>query len=194
MDQKKIGEFLRELRKEKGMTQEQVAEHFNIAGRTVSRWETGSNMPDIGIISEIAEFYEVDIREIINGERDAAPVVQEDVVEKVIEYADTENEQLAQHVTRYSIIGLIAVLGFVLVAKYGVIGSGIVASLVESVAMFFILLGFGKSILFSMGRLGKHIEDRKKKARIILLVKILMIIGGFMMLAAGSSAFLIASV
>ena len=50
MDQIKIGNFIRELRKEKGFTQEQLAEHFNVARRTVSRWETGSNMPDLDIL------------------------------------------------------------------------------------------------------------------------------------------------
>ena len=69
MDQQKTGRFLKELRKEKGLTQEQVAEHFNVAGRTVSRWETGSNMPDLSMLVEISSFYEVDIREIIDGER-----------------------------------------------------------------------------------------------------------------------------
>jgi len=193
LDQKKIGEFLRELRKEKGMTQEQVAEHFNIAGRTVSRWETGSNMPDIGIISEIASFYEVDIREIINGERDAVTENREDVVAKVIEYADTENEILAQNVTKYSIIGLIAMLVFVLIAKYGVLEKGIIASLAESVAMLFVLLGLGKSIMFSQGRLGKHLEERKKRAKIIWFVRILLLLGALMMFAAACSGLLVAS-
>ena len=41
MDQKRIGSFLKELRKEKGITQEQVAEKLNVSARTVSRWETG---------------------------------------------------------------------------------------------------------------------------------------------------------
>lgn len=41
MDQKKIGSFLKTLRKEKGLTQEQLAENLNVSGRTVSRWETG---------------------------------------------------------------------------------------------------------------------------------------------------------
>ena len=41
MDLKKIGLFLKELRREKGITQEQVAEVFGVSGRTVSRWETG---------------------------------------------------------------------------------------------------------------------------------------------------------
>lgn len=54
VDQKRIGRFLKELRKEKGLTQEQMAERLGVSGRTVSRWETGSNMPDISLLTEIA--------------------------------------------------------------------------------------------------------------------------------------------
>ena len=61
MDQIKIGTFLKELRKAKGLTQEQLAEKLNVSSRTVSRWETGSNMPDIGMLVEIADFYDVSI-------------------------------------------------------------------------------------------------------------------------------------
>ena len=57
MNQIKIGEFLRELRKEKGLTQEQFAEQFNVSRRSVSRWETGNNMPDLGILFEFVGFY-----------------------------------------------------------------------------------------------------------------------------------------
>ena len=69
MDQMKIGSFLKELRKEKGITQEQLAEVLHVSGRTVSRWETGSNMPDISILIDIADYYDISIPEIINGER-----------------------------------------------------------------------------------------------------------------------------
>lgn len=69
MDQKKIGSFLKELRKGKGITQEEFAENLNVSGRTVSRWETGTNMPDISLLVYIAEFFDVSIPEIINGER-----------------------------------------------------------------------------------------------------------------------------
>lgn len=41
MNQQKIGVFLKHLRKDKGLTQEQLAEHFCVSSRTVSRWETG---------------------------------------------------------------------------------------------------------------------------------------------------------
>ena len=61
MDQIKIGAFLKELRKAKKLTQEQLAEQLNVSNRTVSRWETGSNMPDIGLLVEIADFYDVSI-------------------------------------------------------------------------------------------------------------------------------------
>ncbi len=69
MNQQKIGEFLKYLRKNKGLTQEQLAEHFCVSSRTVSRWENGNNMPDIDVLIELADFYEVDIRELIDGER-----------------------------------------------------------------------------------------------------------------------------
>ena len=63
----KIGGFLKLLRKEKELTQEQLAERFYVSSRTVSRWETGSNMPDLSVLIEIADFYQVDIREILDG-------------------------------------------------------------------------------------------------------------------------------
>ena len=61
MDQKQIGSFLKELRKERKLTQEQLAEKLNVSGRTVSRWETGNNMPDISLLLEISELYDVSI-------------------------------------------------------------------------------------------------------------------------------------
>lgn len=56
MDQKKIGSFLKELRKGKGVTQEQLAETLGVSGRTVSRWETGFNMPDLDVLIQIADY------------------------------------------------------------------------------------------------------------------------------------------
>lgn len=61
MDQKKIGVFLKELRKEKELTQEQLAEIVQVSNRTVSRWENGNNMPDLDILIELSDFYEVEL-------------------------------------------------------------------------------------------------------------------------------------
>ncbi len=95
MNQRKIGEFLKQLRKEKGLTQEQLAEHFYVSSRSVSRWETGSNMPDIDMLIELADFYNVDIREIIDGERKSESMDNEtkDTLKKVAEYATEESNK-----------------------------------------------------------------------------------------------------
>ena len=69
MDLMKIGKLLQELRREKELTQEQLAEQLGVARRTVSRWETGSNMPDLDVLMELSDFYDVGLREILNGER-----------------------------------------------------------------------------------------------------------------------------
>ena len=97
MNQKKTGEFLKRLRKERGLTQEQLAEVFFVSSRTVSRWETGSNMPDVGTLIDLADYYDVDIREIIDGERKSEMMDQEtkDTLKKVAAYA-TEQEKETQ--------------------------------------------------------------------------------------------------
>lgn len=77
MNQQKVGGFLKQLRKEKQLTQEQLAEQLNVSGRTVSRWETGNNMPEISLLVEIAEFYDVSIPEIIDGERKSEKMKEE---------------------------------------------------------------------------------------------------------------------
>ena len=92
MDQVKIGSFLRELRKEKNLTQEALAEQLSVSNRTISRWETGSNMPDIGMLVEIADYYDVSIPEIINGERKSENMNQEtrDTADAIAEYSQNE--------------------------------------------------------------------------------------------------------
>lgn len=112
MNQKKTGEFLKQLRKEKGLTQEQLAEQFFVSGRTVSRWETGSNMPDLSVLVELAEFYEVDIREIIGGERKSEEMDKEvkDTVLKVVEYSYEDKLKVTKRMHVLFIGGLIAAI------------------------------------------------------------------------------------
>ena len=119
MNQIKIGEFLRELRKEKGLTQEQLAEQFNISRRSVSRWETGSNMPDVGLLIEIADFFEVDIREIIDGQRKSENMDKEkETLKKVAEYADAEKAKLKKKVSNIFKWMCLMMLGSVLIGFF----------------------------------------------------------------------------
>lgn len=69
MDMTKMGAFLRELRKEKGLTQEQLGEKMHVTGKTVSHWETGTYMPPVEMLLAMSELYGVSINEIVSGKR-----------------------------------------------------------------------------------------------------------------------------
>lgn len=67
MDQVQIGKFISELRKEKGLTQEQLGERLGVTQKTVSRWENGRNMPDIAMLPILCEELDINIAELMNG-------------------------------------------------------------------------------------------------------------------------------
>ena len=95
MDTKKIGRFLKALRKERDLTQEQLAEILGVAGRTVSRWETASNMPDLSILIQLAEFYDIEVGEILDGERKEKDMDKEskETLKKIADYSNDEKQK-----------------------------------------------------------------------------------------------------
>ena len=120
MNQKKIGNFLKELRKEKRITQEEFSEILNVSSRTISRWETGTNLPDISLLVDIAEFYDVSITEIINGERRKSEIMEKEIKEVATvmsDYAETEKKKILEKVKIISFVGLISlVIGLIMEA------------------------------------------------------------------------------
>mgnify|MGYP003510488189 CR=1 FL=1 len=99
MDQMKIGSFLKMLRQEKGLTQEQLAEELNVSNRSVSRWETGSTLPDLSMLIVLAEYYDVEVREIIDGRRKSENM-NDEVKETILAVADYADKQKKQAVLR----------------------------------------------------------------------------------------------
>lgn len=69
MEQIKTGKFIAELRKEKGMTQEQLGAKLGVNSRSVSRWENGHGMPDISLLLELADVLGVTVQELLEGSR-----------------------------------------------------------------------------------------------------------------------------
>lgn len=112
MDLNKVGSFIKELRKVKDLTQEQLAEEFNVSRRTVSRWETGNNMPDLDILIEMSDFFEVDLREILDGERKSEKMNEEmkETVMKVAEYSNEEKKKIAKVTLACFILGIISIV------------------------------------------------------------------------------------
>jgi len=69
MNQEIIGSFIAKCRKEKNLTQLQLAEKLNITNRAVSKWETGKSIPDVSIMPELCEILEISVNELLSGER-----------------------------------------------------------------------------------------------------------------------------
>ena len=113
MNQQKIGKFFKELRNEKNLTQEQLGEVLGVSRRTVSRWETGSNMPDLDILIEMADYYDVDLRELLDGERKSEKMNEEmkETLEKVANYNEMLNlKSMQKGIITMSIVFIIMVL------------------------------------------------------------------------------------
>ena len=69
MDQVKIGKFISQMRKEKGLTQKQLAEELLISDKTVSKWETGKGMPELSLMLPLCEKLGINVNELLTGER-----------------------------------------------------------------------------------------------------------------------------
>ena len=69
MDQEKIGKFIAELRKEKNMTQEQLAEKMGVTDKSISRWENGKTMPDYTLLKDLCNELDININELLSGEK-----------------------------------------------------------------------------------------------------------------------------
>ena len=68
MDQVKVGRFIAECRKNKNMTQAELAEKLNITDRAISKWETGKGMPDSSIMLEPCGKLDISVNELLSGE------------------------------------------------------------------------------------------------------------------------------
>lgn len=122
MDQRRIGAFLRELRRGRGLTQQQIAEEFGVTVRTVSRWETGSNLPDIDLLLLLADYYEVDLKELLSGSRKDETMEDEmkETVRKVSDYKDIVQKRLTRTMRIMFVVGLIAFTAWLVMYFLGV--------------------------------------------------------------------------
>ena len=92
MDMEKMGAFLQELRREKGLTQEQLGETLHISSKTISRWETGAYMPPVEMLMALSELYGLTVNELVAGER-LAPEALPQAAEENLTAALKEQEE-----------------------------------------------------------------------------------------------------
>ena len=189
MDQKKIGNFLKDLRKANGFTQEQVAEKLGTSSRTISRWETGAYMPDISLLVAIAEMYDVDVREIIDGERKEENMNSEvkEVAVKMADYSTMEKKNMLKWIKLMSIASFIVSLCVIVlnwIRTFGVMktvtgdmaGKIFLAKCMDANSILaYILLAFSVAVmLYASGKL-KQIEQSKVGATVIKIIVVVAV-------------------
>ena len=69
MNQEKIGKFIAKCRKDKNLTQDQLAEKLGVSNKSISRWENGKTMPDYSILKYLCNILEIDVNELLAGEK-----------------------------------------------------------------------------------------------------------------------------
>lgn len=145
INQKKIGSFLKELRKEKGITQEQLSEYLGVTNRTVSRWENGVNMPDFDLIIEMANYFDVTIEELLDGER-KTNMMNKETENALLKVADYNNDERINYSKRQRFIFILGLITFIV---YGIIEAQGLTSMpfYEEVASFTLGLVFGTLLL-----------------------------------------------
>ena len=93
MNQEKIGKFIAELRKEKKLTQEELANKLGITKNAVSKWERGLSMMDVSLLKPVCDILEISIVELLNGERikqDDLKIKTDDTLKNTIEYSNKQ--------------------------------------------------------------------------------------------------------
>ncbi len=114
MDQQKIGKFIASCRKEKHLTQAALAEQLGITDRAVSKWETGKNMPDVSIMLELCEVLEININELLSGERLSMKDYQKMAEENLIRLQEQEEINNKKLLHLEIVIGLISTVFYLL--------------------------------------------------------------------------------
>lgn len=121
MDQIKIGQFIAERRKNKNLTQMQLAEKLNITDRAVSKWECGRSLPDSSIMLELCNILEISVNDLLNGEVVTVDNYKEQMekttLEMVKQKEETDKIMLALEIL-IGIFSVIILLGFNFIAAF----------------------------------------------------------------------------
>lgn len=135
MNQEKIGKFILELRKEKNMTQQELADKIGVTDRAISKWENGRGMPDLSLMKPLCKELGITINELISGEKISKNEYQEKLEENILNTIDYTDKKIKSKSKVFKIIiGIITIL------------------IVSLVSMFFIdvsMMNQNKPVIFS---------------------------------------------
>ena len=115
MNQEKIGKFIVKVRKEKNMTQQELAKKLNITDRAISHWENGRSMPDAGIMLELCKLLDINVNELLSAKKIIKESYNEQAEENLLEMRREIESQNKKILTLNRIITFLGVFIYVLI-------------------------------------------------------------------------------
>lgn len=110
MDQEHIGKFIAKCRKEKNITQKEFAEALGVTDKTVSRWENGHYLPDISLFNDICKLLDIEIAELLKGEKLSNNIDKEGFDEITMNLLDISNKKINKSKKKIILISIITVI------------------------------------------------------------------------------------
>ena len=164
MDQIKVGTFLKELRNEKGLTQSELADTLFVSNRSVSRWEKGVNLPDIDILIELANFYDVKLIEILNGQRSKMDEKVEKTALKVAELENKDKERITRMIQVLSIVSVILMIISYILSDH--LGTNAIVDFVYGFSSGFSFACMVLVVIVATGWIYKILDLKKRLAKL----------------------------
>ena len=161
MDTQKIGKFLKELRKQNNMTQEQLGEKVGVTNKTISRWETGNYLPPIECLKLLSDIYQITINEILAGRRlneVEYKKVSEENISVALEEKEREEKRFENKI--FIMMGVTTILAIAIIL---LLPSGNDLSAIEEVRLIIIVIFVGVMASVSNTLSIVAIALRKKK-------------------------------
>ena len=121
MEQEKIGKFIQTLRKDKNLTQAELAEKLNITDRAVSKWERGKSMPDSSLMLDLCKILGISVNELLMGEKikdDEIKRVSDMNLVKSLTIVEKSKKKMKNIVISFLILGVISLLSFCIYLVY----------------------------------------------------------------------------
>ena len=115
MNQEKIGRFIAELRKEKNLTQQELADKLNITDRAISHWENGRSMPDAGVILDLCKILNINVNELLSAKKIKEEKYNERAEESLLEMRREIETQNKRILTLNKIIINLSIIIFVVI-------------------------------------------------------------------------------
>ena len=159
-----MAQFISELRKEKKLTQKELAEQLGVTDKAVSKWERGLSCPDISLLSKLSHILGVTISELLNGEKagSSAPEVNA-IVEATLQYADTATKSIITKNVRWKYVAITSALSLLVVLIIISCSSAINGGLVWSVLPVNIV-----GVVWIIVMLGVFVMGKNKIASLLL--------------------------